>query len=89
MEIRFRIPMGAIYCAVVVCVMLLGGVCISQKVSSSRLMSHEPSDRDLMSFRGLSMPMACAVLMMFGIPTSIPTLTAMVLMLLANAVRKV
>ena len=37
MEIRFRIPMGAIYCAVVVCVMLLGGVCISQKVENERL----------------------------------------------------
>ena len=37
MEIRFRIPMGAIYCAVVVCVMLLGGVCISQKVKNERL----------------------------------------------------
>ena len=29
--------MGAIYCAVVVCVMLLGGVCISQKVENERL----------------------------------------------------
>ena len=29
--------MGAIYCAVVVCVMLLGGVCISQKVKNERL----------------------------------------------------
>ena len=29
--------MGAIYCAVVVCVMLLGGVCISQKVDNERL----------------------------------------------------
>lgn len=37
MEIRFRIPMGAIYCAVVVCVMLLGGVCIMQKVKNERL----------------------------------------------------
>lgn len=37
MEIRFRIPMGAIYCAVVVCVMLLGSVCISQKVENERL----------------------------------------------------
>ena len=37
MEIRFRIPMGAIYCAVVVCVMLLGGACISQKVENERL----------------------------------------------------
>ena len=37
MEIRFRIPMGAIYCAVVVCVMLLGGVCIMQKVNNERL----------------------------------------------------
>ena len=37
MEIRFRIPMGAIYCAVVVCVMLLGSVCIMQKVKNERL----------------------------------------------------
>lgn len=37
MEIRFRIPMGAIYCAVVVCVILLGGVCIMQKVKNERL----------------------------------------------------
>lgn len=37
MEIRFRIPMGAIYCAVVVCVMLLGGLCIMQKVKNERL----------------------------------------------------
>lgn len=29
--------MGAIYCAVVVCVMLLGGVCIMQKVNNERL----------------------------------------------------
>ena len=29
--------MGAIYCAVVVCVMLLGGVCIMQKVKNERL----------------------------------------------------
>ena len=29
--------MGAIYCAVFVCVMLLGGVCISQKVENERL----------------------------------------------------
>ena len=37
MEIRFRIPMAAIYCAVVVCVLMLGGVCISQKVENERL----------------------------------------------------
>lgn len=37
MEIRFRIPMRAIYCAVVVCVMLLGGVCIMQRISIERL----------------------------------------------------
>lgn len=37
MEIRFRIPMGAIYCAVVVCVMLLGSVCVMQKVKNERL----------------------------------------------------
>ena len=29
--------MGAIYCAVLVCVMLLGGVCIMQKVKNERL----------------------------------------------------
>lgn len=37
MEIRFRIPMGAIYCAVVVCVILLGCVCVMQKVKNERL----------------------------------------------------
>ena len=37
MEIRFRIPMGAIYCAVVVCVLLLGCVCVMQKVKNERL----------------------------------------------------
>ena len=37
MEIRFRIPMGAIYCAVVVCVLLLGGVCIMQRMDIKRL----------------------------------------------------
>ena len=37
MEIRFRIPMGAIYCAVVVCVLLLGSVCVMQKVKNERL----------------------------------------------------
>ena len=37
MEIRFRIPMAAIYCAVVIFVLSLCGVCISQKVENERL----------------------------------------------------
>ena len=37
MEIRFRIPMGAIYCAAVIFVLSLCGVCISQKVENERL----------------------------------------------------
>ena len=37
MEIRFRIPMGAIYCAVVVCVLLLGCVCVMQKMNNEYL----------------------------------------------------
>ena len=37
MEIRFRIPMGAIYCAVVVCVLLLGCVCVMQKMNNEHL----------------------------------------------------
>ena len=37
MEIRFRVPMGAIYCAAVIFVLSLCGVCISQKVENERL----------------------------------------------------
>lgn len=37
MEIRFRIPMAAIYCAVAIFVLSLCGVCISQKVENERL----------------------------------------------------
>ena len=37
MEIRFRIPMAAIYCAAVIFVLSLCGVCISQKVGNERL----------------------------------------------------
>lgn len=37
MEIRFRIPMAAIYCAAVIFVLSLCGVCISQKVENERL----------------------------------------------------
>ena len=37
MEIRFRIPMAAIYCAVVIFVLSLCGVCMSQKVENERL----------------------------------------------------
>ena len=37
MEIRFRIPMAAIYCAAVIFVLSLCGVCISQEVENERL----------------------------------------------------
>ena len=37
MEIRFRIPMAAIYCAAVIFVLSLCGVRISQKVENERL----------------------------------------------------
>ena len=37
MEIRFRIPMAAIYCAAVIFMLSLCGVCISQKVENERL----------------------------------------------------
>ena len=37
MEIRFRIPMAAIYCAAAIFVLSLCGVCISQKVENERL----------------------------------------------------
>lgn len=37
MEIRFRIPMAAIYCAAIIFVLSLCGVCISQKVENERL----------------------------------------------------
>lgn len=37
MEIRFRIPMAAVYCAAVIFVLSLCGVCISQKVENERL----------------------------------------------------
>ena len=37
MEIRFRIPMAAIYCAAVIFVLLLCGVCISQNAKNERL----------------------------------------------------
>ena len=37
MEIRFRIPMAAIYCAAVISVLSLCGVCMSQKVEYERL----------------------------------------------------
>ena len=37
MEIRFRIPMAAIYCAPVIFVLSLCGVCMSQKVENERL----------------------------------------------------
>ena len=37
MEIRFRIPMAAIYCAAVIFVLSLCGVCISQNVKNRRL----------------------------------------------------
>lgn len=37
MEIRFRIPMAAMYCAAVIFVLSLCGVCISQKVENERL----------------------------------------------------
>ena len=37
MEIRFRIPLAAIYCAVVIFVLSLCGVCMSQKVENERL----------------------------------------------------
>ena len=37
MEIRFRIPMAAIYFAAVIFVLSLCGVCISQKVENERL----------------------------------------------------
>ena len=37
MEIRFRIPMAAIYCAAVIFVLSLCGVCMSQKVENERL----------------------------------------------------
>ena len=37
MEIRFRIPMAAIYCAAVIFVLSLCGVCISQNAKNERL----------------------------------------------------
>ena len=37
MEIKFRIPMAAIYCAAVIFVLSLCGVCMSQKVENDRL----------------------------------------------------
>ena len=37
MEIRFRIPMAAIYCAAVISVLSLCGVCISQNAKNERL----------------------------------------------------
>ena len=37
MEIRFRIPMAAIYCAAFIFVLSLCGVCMSQKVENERL----------------------------------------------------
>ena len=37
MEIRFRIPMAAIYCAAVIFVVWLCGVCISQNAKNERL----------------------------------------------------
>ena len=37
MEIRFRIPMAAIYCAAVIFVLSLCCVCMSQKVENERL----------------------------------------------------
>ena len=37
MEIRFRIPMAAVYCAAVIFVLSLCGVCMSQKVENERL----------------------------------------------------
>lgn len=37
MEIRFRIPMTAIYCMAVIILLSLCGVCISQKVKNERL----------------------------------------------------
>ena len=37
MEIRFRIPMAAIYCAAVIFVLSLCGVCISQRMDIKRL----------------------------------------------------
>ena len=37
MEIRFRIPMAAIYCAAGIFVLSLCGVCMSQKVENERL----------------------------------------------------
>ena len=37
MEIRFRIPMTAIYCMAVIILLSLCGVCISQKVENERL----------------------------------------------------
>ena len=37
MEIRFRIPMAAIYCAAAIIVLSLCGVCMSQKVENERL----------------------------------------------------
>ena len=37
MEIRFRIPIAAVYCAAVIFVLSLCGVCMSQKVENERL----------------------------------------------------
>ena len=37
MEIKFRIQMSAVYCAAVIFVLSLCGVCISQKVENERL----------------------------------------------------
>ena len=37
MEIRFRIPMAAIYCAAGIFVLSLCGVCISQNAKNERL----------------------------------------------------
>ena len=37
MEIRFRIPMAAVYCAAVIFVLSLCGVCISQNAKNERL----------------------------------------------------
>ena len=37
MEIRFRIPMAAIYCSAVIFVFSLCGVCTTQKVENERL----------------------------------------------------
>lgn len=45
MEIRFRIPMGAIYCAAVIFVLSLCGVCMSQKVENERLESELSESR--------------------------------------------